>query len=413
MSKKSFSKKPVNSKKEKEVIKKERITTKNLMGVCFMRKRLTSLLLVLVLVLSLASGAFALELDSRPIVIQGAMDVEVMDMVAALQNVKEITYGSWTFWLGTLENYPVIISRTEVGLTNAAAATTIAIEKFNPCLIINQGTSGGHDPALHRYDIVLGETSVNFGKFKSEHGDPGQGIHPEKWIPENLSLRLDGQKVAYSEFKGDQEVLEIAKSVAPTYQYGKVVTGVIASADEWNRELDRIKWVHDTFNSSVEEMETASAAQVAEAYKVPFLGIRILSNSEWHGEDFDVKAGSYCQEYTLEVVKAYIKEKAMKQASSTVYFNGEEIPLSTQPVIKDGVIYLPVRELITKLGGTIKWDAQKNVAKASINGQEIVLSTQNADLFQNGVIYLAADKLPQLTAYKVAILGLNQVRIYQ
>jgi len=287
-----------------------------------MRKRLASLLLVLVLLFSFATGAFAFESNARPIVIQGAMDVEVMDMVNALQDVQEVTYGSWTYWLGTLDDYPVIISRTEVGLTNAAAATTIAIEKFNPCLIINQGTSGGHDPALHRYDIVLGETAVNFGKFKSEHGDLGQGIHPEKWMPENLSLRLDGQKVAYSEFKGDQEVLEIAKNVAPSYQHGNVVTGVIASADEWNRELDRIKWVHETFNSSVEEMETASAAQVAEAYQIPFLGIRILFNNEIHAEDFDPKAGSYCQEYTLEVVKAYIKEKTMKESLPGVYFNG-------------------------------------------------------------------------------------------
>jgi hypothetical protein len=53
------------------------------------------------------------------------------------------------------------------------------------------------------------------------------------------------------------------------------------------------------------------------------------------------------------------------------------------------------------------------VAKATINDQEILLSSQDADLFQNGVIYIAADKLGQITDYKVAILGLNQVRIFQ
>jgi len=53
-------------------------------------------------------------------------------------------------------------------------------------------------------------------------------------------------------------------------------------------------------------METASAAQVAEAYGVPFLGIRILSNSEIHDERFDPKAGDYCQEYVLNVVKHLI-----------------------------------------------------------------------------------------------------------
>jgi adenosylhomocysteine nucleosidase len=382
-----------------------------------MRKRLVALLLALVLVLSMTTGAFASESGPRPIVIQGAMDIEVMDMVAALKDAKEITYGSWTFWSGTLEDYPVIVSRTEVGITNAAAATAIAIEKFNPCLIINQGTSGGHDPALHRYDIVLGKLSVNYGKFRSEHGDLGQGIQPEKWIPDNVSLRVDGEKVYFDGFKGDQEVFEIAERLAPSYEHGKVVVGVIGTADEWNRELDRIQWVHETYDSSVEEMETASSAQVAEAYKIPFLGIRILSNSEWHGEEFDPKSASYCQEYTLEVVKAYINEKLQtspaEQALPGIYFNDEAISLSTRPIIDKGVIYLPVRELIIKLGGTISWDAENNVAKATINDQEILLSSQDADLFQNGVIYIAADKLGQITDYKVAILGLNQVRIFQ
>jgi nucleoside phosphorylase len=32
-----------------------------------------------------------------------------------------------------------------------------------PIAIINQGTSGGHDPDLHVYDIVLGKYTTNIG----------------------------------------------------------------------------------------------------------------------------------------------------------------------------------------------------------------------------------------------------------
>ncbi|SFG97669.1 adenosylhomocysteine nucleosidase [Desulfotomaculum arcticum] len=273
----------------------------------FNKKSLAVLFIILMLTTIFTNSAIAQEtpvVHSQPIVIQGAMDIEMQDMVAALKNPKEITYGGWTFWQGTIDKQPVVISRTEVGVTNAAAATLLAIEKFNPKAIINQGTSGGHDPELHRFDIVLGQKSINFGKFKSEHADLGAGINPEAWIPEDVSLRVGGKSEYFNGFAGDPELIKVAQSVIDSYKQGNVVTGVIGTADEWNRELDRIAWVHENFSTSVEEMETASAAQVAAAYNVPFLGIRILSNSEPQGEDWDPKAGTYCQEYVLEVVKA-------------------------------------------------------------------------------------------------------------
>lgn len=48
-------------------------------------------------------------------------------------------------------------------MSNAAAATAIAIERYKPIAIINQGTSGGHDPELKVYDIVLGRYTTNIG----------------------------------------------------------------------------------------------------------------------------------------------------------------------------------------------------------------------------------------------------------
>lgn len=52
-------------------------------------------------------------------------------------------------------------------MTNAAAATALAIERFHPRAIINQGTAGGHDADLHVMDIVVGTESVNIGAFKT------------------------------------------------------------------------------------------------------------------------------------------------------------------------------------------------------------------------------------------------------
>ena len=245
---------------------------------------------------------------SAPILIQGAMDVEVDTMVAALQEKQALTIGAWTFWQGTLAGYPVVISRTEVGLANAAAATTLAIERFKPRLIINQGTSGGHDPALHRGDIVIATKSFNMGAYRSDFTPADQGIDPRKWHNFEVTMRLrdNGRLVEHTSFAGDPELVGRALGMADRYQHGRVVAGIIGTADEWNRQVARINWLHQTYNTAAEEMETASAALVAEAYKVPFVGVRVLSNTDIHGEDFDPQTAIHCQQFVIDYTKALI-----------------------------------------------------------------------------------------------------------
>ncbi|WMJ79329.1 5'-methylthioadenosine/S-adenosylhomocysteine nucleosidase [Clostridium sp. MB40-C1] len=274
-----------------------------------MRKRFLAVILGIIMTFAFIGCSNSKTKEAvRPIVIQGAMDVETQSLVKQLQNAEKVTYGGWTFWKGTIDKFPVVVAKTEIGMTNAAASTLLAIEKFNPRAIINQGTAGGHDPQLHRCDIVIGKKSVNFGALRSEHGDYNKGIHPENWIPMNIEVNVNGETKEFKDFEGDAQLIKSAKSVANLYKKGKVVEGVIGSADEWNRELDRIKWINKKYGTSVEEMETASAAQVAKAYNIPFLGIRILSNSEVNNEEYDRNSGEYCQNYVLEVTKTLIKE---------------------------------------------------------------------------------------------------------
>ena len=84
--------------------------------------------------------------------------------------------------------------------------------------------------------------------------------------------------------------------------------GVIGSSDVWNSEIDRIQRFHDTFGTTVEEMETASAAQSAGLNQIPFLGIRVVSNNITNGGAHDTKTGEACQDYVYNVVKRYISD---------------------------------------------------------------------------------------------------------
>ncbi|TMU85126.1 5'-methylthioadenosine/S-adenosylhomocysteine nucleosidase [Bacillus sp. BHET2] len=285
-----------------------------------MKKKIASFTAVSVLALSVFTGCSSTkqteakeEEAQQPIIIQGPMPIEAEKFAGKLKNVKEEKSGSFIFYKGTLDDYPVIVAKTGKGMENTAAATAIAIEKFDPIAIINQGTSGGHDPALNVFDIVIGERTVNLGSLKTGNMTDEEGIDPTAWKPMDLMASEgsagedpDAEKIRY--YDGDEGLLAAANAVKDTYKKGEVVQGTIGSADVWNNEVDRIQWFHENYGTSVEEMEGAAAAQIAGAYDVPFLGIRVLSNNKTNDGAYNPDTAAANQGYVYEVVKEYISE---------------------------------------------------------------------------------------------------------
>jgi adenosylhomocysteine nucleosidase len=268
--------------------------------------------------IALAAPAWALAQGApaplRPIVVQGAMQLEVEALAARLEGVAVERVGGWMFWTGAIDGYPVIVSKTLKGVSNAAAATVIAIERFHPVAVINQGTAGGHDPSLRLYDIVLGTRAVNLGAFKSRFRPAGAGSNSLDWTPLDLlvsegSAGNDPKEHKLASFGADPGLLTAAQSVRAQYTRGRVVEGVIGSSDVWNDEIDRIARFHTEFETAVEEMETASAAQIAGLLDVPFLGIRVVSDNVTNGEPYDPKTGEACEDYVYQVVRSYIRAR--------------------------------------------------------------------------------------------------------
>jgi len=257
-------------------------------------------------------SACATREGARPVVVQGAMDVEIRKLAGSLEHGTEENVGGFIFWRGTIDGYPVVISKTLKGMENAAAATALAADRFHPIAIINQGTAGGHVPELHVYDIVLGTQAVNLGSFKTATRAGGHGSDVAEWSPLDLmrsegSAGQDPNARTMRRFPGDEGLLAAARDVRGQYQKGHVVDGVIGSSDVWNSEIDRIQRFHDQYGTTVEEMEAASSAQIAGLFKIPFLGIRVVSNNITNGEAYDTKVGEACQDFVRAVVKAYIR----------------------------------------------------------------------------------------------------------
>ncbi|MGV2480139.1 UNVERIFIED_CONTAM: 5'-methylthioadenosine nucleosidase, partial [Salmonella enterica subsp. enterica serovar Weltevreden] len=121
------------------------------------------------------------------------------------------------------------------------------IERYKPIAIINQGTSGGHDPDLNVYDIVLGRYTTNIGAFRTPKKAVGEGSNSLEWteafdvLPTDES---DPEPIAIRKFEADKDLLLAAQRAKTNYSKGRVVEGTIGSADVWNNELDRIAFFH-------------------------------------------------------------------------------------------------------------------------------------------------------------------------
>ena len=246
----------------------------------------------------------------RPIVIEGAMNTETEVLIRALKNPVVYREMNYMFVAGTYKDYPVVVVRTEIGMANAAASTALAIKKFNPCAVINQGTAGGHDPALKIGDIIIGEFSFDSTAFRSAYSAAGAGIDLTK--QENIGTYAyddtSDKFKAYTEYRASRPLLNTAFKVADEHEEFNAVAGVIGTSNGWLECVDYINFLHDKYGSSCEEMETNVAAQVCQNAGVPFIGIRVLSDNVTNSREYVPESAKTCQEFVLLVVDNYVRD---------------------------------------------------------------------------------------------------------
>jgi len=233
----------------------------------------------------------------NPIIIQGAMDIEIKGFLDVMKNPQKIVLHNYNFWKGKIFDKNIIISKTEIGPVNAAVSSCIGIENFSPEIIINQGTCGAIIPELDNKDIIIGKYYVDYSGSKTQYLDYGEGSNPLKWTP----LFYNIEETEFKKIECDKFLTEQAKKIK--YDKGKVVTGTIGSAFQWNMELDRLKWINKTFGIICEDMETAISAMTAKIYNVDFIGIRIISDNVITGQKFEPKVALHCSDFVLDFIK--------------------------------------------------------------------------------------------------------------
>lgn len=231
----------------------------------------------------------------KVILIQGAMDIEIQYIINLLKDKLYTKIAEYEFHEGTIDNTKIVVSKTLVGTINAAAATAIGIQNFNPDIVINQGIAGAHREDLHIGDIVIGEKCRNINSYEMPAKGKGLGSDPFEW---GLSKR--SREIQYANLR----LADIIEKHLAANAENKIYKGTLGSGDLFSREYDRIIWLNDTFNNLCEDMESIGTYSICNQFKIPCIGIRIISNNELTLEKLDKEQAIVLQKLLINVLGA-------------------------------------------------------------------------------------------------------------
>jgi adenosylhomocysteine nucleosidase len=229
--------------------------------------------------LLLACTAPFVRAENVEVVLAAATDAELKPVLAQMTGVRVEKHALWTFWLGTLAGRKVGLARTEGDPLNAVAATTLAIRHYSPRLVVTFGSARAHDPALRAGDVVIGEKFAAFDGMESPVRPVGGGSDALTWTTLPHLLMTPGEKeVPAATFAADAGALTAARSLRVAS--GRVTPGVLGSANQVNREVDRVAWLRSHWGTSCEDAESAHIAGCAQLLGVPVVGWRIIGGAE-------------------------------------------------------------------------------------------------------------------------------------
>ena len=200
-----------------------------------------------------------------------AMEEELAPLLEAMEVESTNTKANMTFNKGKLWGKDVIAVVSGIGKVNAAICAQILASEYRVDTLINVGVAGGIGKDVYPGDVVIGDSLVEHDMDATKFGDKhGQ-------IP-----RLD-----VFDFKSDKTLVETAKKACDSLENINSFVGRIVSGDEFVSDIDRIKWLQDTYEAISCEMEGASIAHVAYLNNIKFVVIRSISDNANNGAHMD------------------------------------------------------------------------------------------------------------------------------
>lgn len=218
--------------------------------------------------------------EVRSIGIMGALAVEVETIDDEMVIERVDTIGGKVYKVGEIFDAPCCLVNAGVGKVASAQTAQTLIMGYGVRMIIFTGVAGGINPALDVGDIVVSRDVV-------QH-DFGQ-IWPDGFVPfDTAGFRADSMLIEIAlDAAQNVDLIPVSAKPGRKGKNPRVVLGRIATGDQFvSSEAKRI-WIARMFNADCVEMEGAAVAQICEAYGIPFLIIRSLSDLANENADVD------------------------------------------------------------------------------------------------------------------------------
>lgn len=176
------------------------------------------------------------------------------------------------FYVGTIDKVPLVVVKSGIGKVNAAIATALLIQLYEPEYVVSCGSAGGFHKDLQVGDIVISK-EVQYHDVDATAFGYAYGQIPQQPLTYEAAPML----------------IDLAVTVARQVTTVNVMEGLMASGDSFISEGERVAFVTSKFPDLLAaDMVAAAIGQTCELFGVPFVIIRSLSDIA--GKDIE---GSY------------------------------------------------------------------------------------------------------------------------
>ena len=193
------------------------------------------------------------------IAIIAAMSKELALLLPLLENHSTVSINNYTFHLGQIAGREIVAFQSGIGKVNAAIGTLTVIENFHPSLIINTGVAGGCGRA-RILDVVIPDRIAYHDVWCGPDTIPGQAAN----CPPTFDCPLPA---------------DLVDSLG-------VKRGLVASGDVFISRPDEVERIVKMYPDCVAvDMESAAIAHTCHLKNVPFVAIRVVSDTPGSGDN--------------------------------------------------------------------------------------------------------------------------------
>ena len=191
-----------------------------------------------------------------------AMRKELDLLLPLLNDSEESRMAGFEFHRGKMGKHDVMVMQCGIGKVNASMGTLTLINAFLPDFVINSGVAGGADSTVSVMDIVVG----------------ARVAYHDVWCgPESELGQVQGLPLY---FEGAERLLQLLPDQDNLHK------GLICSGDQFIDTMESVTRIKNNFPEALAvDMESGAIAQVCYLCKVPFLALRVISDSPGASHD--------------------------------------------------------------------------------------------------------------------------------